>query len=240
MLLYSAGIAAGWQIASRLAHGEPVETKRAAADQVAARVKMVKEQIEARGVRHPGVLKAMRETPRHLFVPESQQQYAYADSPLAIGHGQTISQPYIVASMSELLDPRPGDRVLEIGTGSGYQAAVLSQLVKHVYTIEIVPELAREAAELLPKLGYTNVAVRCGNGWLGWPEEAPFNKIILTAAPPELPPVLIHQLKPGGRLVAPVGEEWQELVVVNKDAAGRLDRHTEYGVVFVPMVGKPK
>ena len=209
-------------------------------DPAAARNRMVREQIEARGVRHAGVLKAMRETPRHLFVPESQRGYAYMDCPLAIGHGQTISQPYIVGSMTELLDPQPGDRVLEIGTGSGYQAAILSQLARHVYSIEIVEPLAKAAGELLPRLGYHNVTVRCGNGWLGWPEQAPFERIILTAAPPEVPPTLIEQLRPGGRLVAPVGEEWQELVVIDKDAAGKIHRHDEYAVMFVPMVGQPK
>ena len=240
MWLCSAGIVAGWQVVSRLLRGEATGARFAVEDPAEARKRMVREQIEARGVRHAGVLKAMRETPRHLFVPEAQRHYAYLDCPLAIGHGQTISQPYIVGSMSELLDPKPNDRVLEIGTGSGYQAAVLSQLVKQVYSVEIVEPLANAARELLPRLGYHNVAVRCGNGWLGWPEQAPFDKIILTAAPPEVPPALIQQLKPGGRLVAPVGEEWQELIVVDKDAAGKTHSHNEYAVMFVPMVGKPK
>ncbi|MGD0579611.1 MAG: protein-L-isoaspartate(D-aspartate) O-methyltransferase [Bryobacteraceae bacterium] len=240
MLLYSAGVVAGWQFVSRLVRGEATGARLAVEDPVSARNKMVREQIEARGVRHVGVLRAMRETPRHLFVPESQRNHAYMDCPLAIGHGQTISQPYIVGSMSELLDPQPRDRVLEIGTGSGYQAAILSQLAQQVYSIEIVEPLAIAAAELLQRLGYRNVTVRCGNGWLGWPEQAPFDRIILTAAPPDVPPALIQQLRPGGRLVAPVGDEWQELVVIDKDASGKIHSRNEYPVMFVPMVGKPK
>ncbi|MGD0000121.1 MAG: protein-L-isoaspartate(D-aspartate) O-methyltransferase [Bryobacteraceae bacterium] len=236
MFLYSAGVVAGWQFVSRFARG----ARLAVEDPVAARDKMVREQIEARGVRHAGVLKAMRATPRHLFVPESERSNAYRDCPLSIGHGQTISQPYIVASMSELLDPQPGDRVLEIGTGSGYQAAILSQLARQVYSIEIVEGLAAAARELLPRLGYPNVTVRCGNGWLGWPEQAPFERIILTAAPPDVPPALIQQLRPGGRLVAPIGDEWQELVVIDKDPSGKIHSRNEYPVMFVPMVGKPK
>jgi len=201
---------------------------------------MVREQIERRGVRHAGVLKAMREVERHLFVPEALRRSAYEDHPLPIGHGQTISQPYIVAAMTEMLDPKPSDRVLEIGTGSGYQAAVLAKLVKHVYTIEVVEQLGRQAKELLAALGYRNVTVRIGDGYEGWPEEAPFDKILLTAAPPDVPPKLLEQLRPGGRLVAPVGTGWQELVVVDKDAKGGLRRRREFPVMFVPMVpGKP-
>jgi protein-L-isoaspartate(D-aspartate) O-methyltransferase len=203
-------------------------------------LKMLHDQIEARGIHHPGVLRAMRDTPRERFVPDSQREHAYDDGPLSIGYGQTISQPYIVASMTQLLDPRPGDRVLEIGTGSGYQSAILSQLVRQVYTVEIVEPLAKSARALLTQLGYRNITVRCSNGWLGWPELAPFDRIILTAAPPEIPPALIQQLRPGGRLVAPVGESWQELIVVDKDVFGKLHRRVEYPVAFVPMVGKPK
>ena len=203
-------------------------------------LKMLHDQLEPRGIHHPGVLRAMRDTPRDRFVPDSQREHAYDDGPLTIGYGQTISQPYIVASMTQLLDPRPGDRVLEIGTGSGYQSAILSQLVRQVYTVEILEPLAKSARALLTELGYRNITVRCSNGWLGWPELAPFDRIILTAAPPVLPPALIQQLRPGGRLVAPVGESWQELVVVDKDVFGKLHRHVEYSVAFVPMVGKPK
>ena len=201
---------------------------------------MLHDQIEARGIHHPGVLRAMRDTPRERFVPPSEREHAYDDGPLSIGYGQTISQPYIVASMTQLLDPKPGDRVLEIGTGSGYQAAILSPLVRQVYTVEIVEPLARSARELLTELGYKNITVRCTNGWMGWPELAPFDRIILTAAPPDLPPALIQQLRLGGRLVAPVGESWQELIVVDKDPMGTLHRRTEYPVAFVPMVSKPR
>ena len=202
----------------------------------ALREEMVRLQIERRGVRNPAVLRAMREVPRHLFVPEPMRRSAYEDHPLPIGHGQTISQPYIVAAMTEMLDPRPGHRVLEIGTGSGYQAAVLARLVSHVYTIEIVEPLGKQAQERLAALGYRNVTVRIGDGYEGWPEEAPFDRIILTAAPPEVPQKLIDQLRNGGRLVAPVGAGWQELVVIDKDAKGNVRRRTEFPVMFVPMV----
>jgi protein-L-isoaspartate(D-aspartate) O-methyltransferase len=204
------------------------------------RERMVQAHIEARGIRHKGVLDAMRNTPRHLFVPEALRFRAYDDTPLPIGHGQTISQPYIVASMTELLRPQPADRVLEIGTGSGYQAAILSPLVKHVYTMEIVEPLGAQAAQLLRALGYKNVTVRIGDGYEGWPEEAPFDKIIITAAPPEMPEALIRQLKNGGRLVAPIGREWQELIVLDKDENGRVTQRREYPVMFVPMVPRRK
>jgi protein-L-isoaspartate(D-aspartate) O-methyltransferase len=204
----------------------------------AQREEMVREQIEARGVRNPEVLRVMRETPRHLFVPDPMRPQAYMDGPLPIGSGQTISQPYIVAVMTELLQPDKTQKVLEIGTGSGYQAAVLSPLVKHLYTIEIVPELAGRSAELLKKLGYGNVTVRLGDGYLGWPEEAPFDRIILTAAPGEVPKSLLDQLKPGGRLVAPVGGTilGQELVVVEKGLDGKTRERSIFPVRFVPMV----
>jgi protein-L-isoaspartate(D-aspartate) O-methyltransferase len=204
----------------------------------AKRERMIHEQIELRSVRNPKVLQAMRSTPRHLFVPEPLRSQAYEDYPLPIGHGQTISQPYIVALMTELLDPQPGQKVLEVGTGSGYQAAVLSPLVGQVLSIEIIPELAKSSAELLKKLGYKNVVVREGDGYLGWPEEAPFDRIILTAAPPNIPEALIRQLKAGGKLVAPVGESpfGQELVVVDKTADGKLRRRSIIPVRFVPMV----
>jgi protein-L-isoaspartate(D-aspartate) O-methyltransferase len=199
---------------------------------------MVSEQIEARGVRDPAVLKAMRATPRHLFVPEPLRSQAYVDSPLPIGLGQTISQPYIVAVMTELLRPDKAAKVLEIGTGSGYQAAVLSPLVKHLYTIEIVPDLAKRSAELLKQLGYANITVRQGDGHQGWPEEAPFDRIILTAAPGEIPKALVAQLKPGGVLVAPVGGTilGQDLVVLEKAADGKIRERSVFPVRFVPMV----
>lgn len=212
---------------------------RAAPDPFEAkRREMVTGQIAGRGVRDQRVLSAMRKVPRHAFVPEAVRRYAYEDQPLPIGHRQTISQPYIVAIMTELLAAGKGDTVLEIGTGSGYQAAVLAELVRHVYTIEIVPELAKSASAALGQLGYQNVTVRQGDGYKGWPEKAPFDRIILTAAPPEIPQALIDQLRPGGKLVAPVGgSSWsQELVVLNKDASGKLARKTIFPVVFVPMV----
>jgi len=205
-------------------------------DWTALREQMVRLQIERRGVRNAAVLRAMREVERHLFVPESLRRSAYKDHPLPIGHGQTISQPYIVAAMTEMLDPRPPDKVLEIGTGSGYQAAVLAKLVRRVYTIEVVEPLGRQAQALLERLGFRNVTVRIGDGYEGWPEEAPFDRIMLTAAPPDVPQKLVDQLKPGGRLVAPVGTGWQELVVIDKDLNGRIRRRTEFPVMFVPMV----
>lgn len=207
-----------------------------AQDSTVARERMVREQIAARGVKDQRVLTAMRATPRHLFVPKALERRAYEDTPLPIGYGQTISQPYIVASMSEMLGVGPGDRVLEIGTGSGYQAAVLAQLAKEVMSIEIVPELGRQSERLFEQLGYTNIQVRIGDGYKGWPEKAPFDRIILTASPPEIPQSLIDQLKNGGRLVAPEGQAWQELVVIDKDMTGKTKRRTAYAVQFVPMV----
>lgn len=207
-----------------------------AQDWAALREHMVKTQIERRDVRDPAVLKAMRATPRHLFVPENVRSSAYEDRPLPIGHGQTISQPYIVGSMSDLLHIQPTHKVLEIGTGCGYQAAILSQLAKQVFSIEIVDALAKQSARTLRELGYQNVTVRSGDGYLGWPEEAPFDRIILTAAPPEMVQTLVNQLKNGGRLIAPIGIESQVLVIVDKDAQGRTQQRTRYGVAFVPMV----
>ncbi|MEB2361710.1 MAG: protein-L-isoaspartate(D-aspartate) O-methyltransferase [Bryobacteraceae bacterium] len=203
-----------------------------------SRERMVKHQIQARGVRDAQVLKAMRDTPRHLFVPEKLRSHAYEDTPLPIGFGQTISQPYIVAAMTELLDVEPGHRVLEIGTGSGYQAAVLSPLVREVFSMEIVEDLAKSAALTLRQTGCSNVSVRYGDGYKGWPEKAPFDRIILTAAPPEIPQALFDQLVPGGKLVAPVGSSPlnQELVVVDKGRDGKLKRRTVFPVRFVPMV----
>jgi len=204
----------------------------------AERARMVREQIESRDAHNPAVLRALRSVPRHLFMPEEVRDLAYQDHPVPIGHGQTISQPYIVAIMTQLLEPAKEHKVLEIGTGSGYQAAVLDGLVKHVYTIEIVPELARSASATLVKLGYRNVTVRHGDGYQGWPEQAPFDRIIVTAAPPELPQALLDQLKPGGKLVAPVGSTvWgQDLVVVEKNAQGKISRRSVFPVMFVPMV----
>jgi protein-L-isoaspartate(D-aspartate) O-methyltransferase len=207
------------------------------ADPYAAdRERMVREQIESRGIGGAELLRVLRATPRHLFVPVANRPMAYDDHPVPIGYAATISQLYIVALMTDLLAPRKTDRVLEIGTGSGYQAAILSQLAQQVYTIEIVPELAKSAQGILSDLGYRNVTVRQGDGYKGWPEQAPFDGIMLTAAPPEVPQALIGQLANGGRLVAPVGLGWdQELVLIEKDANGRLQRRSAGGVVFVPM-----
>lgn len=217
-----------------------VATCASAQDWDALRESMVRDQMERRGIRTPAVLKALRETPRHLFVPEALRRSAYNDHPLPIGHGQTISQPYIVASMTDLLGVRPTDKVLEIGTGSGYQTAILGRLAWRVYSMEIVEPLAKEAAARLKGMGFDTVEVRSGDGYQGWPQQAPFDRIIVTAAPPELPPALLAQLKNGGRLVAPVGREWQELVVVDKDRDGTIRQRVEYPVMFVPMVPKGK
>jgi protein-L-isoaspartate(D-aspartate) O-methyltransferase len=198
---------------------------------------MVVEQIEARGVRDPLTLRAMQDVPRHLFVPPAQADEAYQDHPLPIGHEQTISQPYIVAFMTEALGLRGGETVLEVGTGSGYQAAVLARIAARVYSIEIVGPLAAEAKERLAGLGYSNVEVRAGDGYLGWPEAAPFDGIMVTAAAPRIPEPLKEQLKDGGRLVIPVGDELQELVIVTRRGAAYEERRV-LPVRFVPMTGK--
>jgi protein-L-isoaspartate(D-aspartate) O-methyltransferase len=197
---------------------------------------MVQEQIEARGVRDARTLEAMRAVPRHAFVPEDQREYAYEDRPLPIEAEQTISQPYIVALMTELADVQPGERVLEVGTGSGYQAAVLAQLGAEVYSIEIVEELARTARARLAAAGY-RVEVRHGDGYAGWPEHAPFDAIVVTAAPPRIPPPLEAQLREGGKLVVPVGDQFQELMVVERTATG-FERRSHLPVRFVPMTGR--
>ena len=199
---------------------------------------MVKTQIESRGIKDEDVLSVMRDVPRHLFIDESLWPKAYSDGPLPIGHGQTISQPYIVAFMTELLRPDTHHMILEIGTGSGYQAAVLAKLVHHVYTIEIVPELGRNAKATLKRLGYDNISVRVGDGYKGWPEEEPFDRIIVTAAPEKVPEALVEQLKPGGRMVLPVGPRWwgQDLLVIEKDERGKVVRKNTIPVRFVPMV----
>ena len=188
-------------------------------------------------VRDERVLQAMGKVPRHEFVAASAQAESYGDHPISIGHGQTISQPYIVAFMTELLAPRAGHKVLEVGTGSGYQAAVLAELVAQVYTIEIVPPLAQQARETLAGLGYDNVTVRTGDGYVGWPEEAPFDRILVTAAPDHVPQPLLDQLRPGGRLVLPVGPVWhtQQLTLITKQQGGRLEQTEVMAVGFVPL-----
>ncbi|HYO80114.1 MAG TPA: protein-L-isoaspartate(D-aspartate) O-methyltransferase [Bryobacteraceae bacterium] len=205
------------------------------------RERLVRDSMEARGIRSQAVLRAMRDTPRHEFMPAEVRKFAYEDRPVPIGHEQTISQPSLVAFMTETLDVTKQHRVLEIGTGSGYQAAVLGAVAGEVYSIEIVPELARSSTELLKRLGHKNVFTRLGNGYLGWPEKAPFDRIILTAAPPELPQALVDQLKPGGKLLAPVGKSplEQELLLVEKSNNGKITKRSVLPVRFVPMVQQP-
>lgn len=201
------------------------------------RLSMVKDQIKLRGVDDEATLRAMEAVPRHLFVPEGQREYAYNDYPLPIGFGQTISQPYIVAAMTELLRLERGDKVLEVGTGSGYQAAVLAELVGEVYSIEILKPLGENAAELLERLGYDNVTVRVGDGYLGWPERAPFDAIIVTCAPEDVPEPLVEQLAEGGRMCIPVGEDGaQNLYLLTKQADGTLKTESVFPVRFVPLV----
>ncbi|HIE10639.1 MAG TPA: protein-L-isoaspartate(D-aspartate) O-methyltransferase [Kiritimatiellae bacterium] len=202
------------------------------------RMDMVRTQIEARGVKHPAVLRAMRTVPRHEFVSTRLRDEAYEDHPLPIGYGQTISQPYIVAVMTELLDPSPEDVVLEVGTGSGYQAAVLAQVVRQVYSLEIIEGLAAAARERLARLGYHNLEVKHGDGYYGWPEHAPYDGIIVTAAASHIPPPLLQQLKPGGRMVIPVGPPMlvQSLVVVRKESDGTIRQQEIMSVRFVPLV----
>jgi protein-L-isoaspartate(D-aspartate) O-methyltransferase len=215
----------------------PMAARAQQEDFAAERHRMVEEQIRRRGIDRPEVLAAMDTVPRHLFVPESVRDQAYEDHPLPIGEGQTISQPYVVAVMTSLLDLDGDDKVLEIGTGSGYQAAVLSRLAKAVYTIEIRAPLGRRAAETLKRLGYDNVHVRIGDGYKGWPEAAPFDGIVVTAAPDRIPPPLIEQLKVGGHMVIPVGNFFQDLMVLTKTDKG-LERRTVIPVRFVPMTGE--
>ena len=196
-------------------------------------------QYTGRAALAPRVLDAFAEVPRHAFLPDTLRAAAYINRPLPIGHGQTISQPYIVALMTDLLDPKADDIVLEIGTGSGYQAAVLAKLVKQVYSLEIVAALAEQASERLRRLGYGNIEVRQGDGHAGWPEHAPFDAIIVTAAAPDIPPVLIEQLKPGGRLLIPVGSRYsgQDLLLIEKDRHGRVSQKSVLPVIFVPLTG---
>ncbi len=197
---------------------------------------MIENQIKARGISDDNVLKAIKNTPRHLFVPDEYRDRAYVDGPLPIGRGQTISQPYIVALMSSKLDLTGTEKVLEIGTGSGYQAAILSQLAKEVYSIEIVKSLAEESKELLKDLGYNNVEVKYGDGYKGWPEKGKFDRIIVTAAPEKIPETLIEQLKPGGKMVLPVGKYHQLLKLIEKSESGKIKEKNITGVRFVPMV----
>jgi protein-L-isoaspartate(D-aspartate) O-methyltransferase len=206
-------------------------------DPAAERRRMVDRQLRGRDIKDPRLLAAMEKVPRHLFVPENVRHEAYGDHPVPIGHGQTISQPYIVAFMTEALDVTRDHRVLEIGTGSGYQAAILGELGGEVYTMEIVEPLARSARETLARLGYENVHVRAGNGYEGWPEHAPYDRIMVTAAPEEVPAALIEQLKVGGLMAIPVGSVFQELRILRRTPGGTETLKT-LPVRFVPMTGK--
>lgn len=207
----------------------------------AQRNRMVEKQLELREVSHPATLAAMRKVPRHLFVPGVFRREAYADHPLPIGHDQTISQPYIVACMTEQITPTRETRVLEIGTGSGYQAAVLAEICAEVFTVEIIPELAHQAATVLQQLGYKNIHTRTGDGWKGWPEAAPFDAIIVTCAAETIPPPLLDQLKEGGKMIIPLGPEGgvQDLVLVTKQG-GKIHTRPLIPVRFVPFVRERK
>jgi len=196
---------------------------------------MVNSQIVSRGVTDSRVIEVIKNIPRHLFVPKEIERFAYSDGPLPIGHGQTISQPYIVALMTELLQLKGKEKVLEIGTGSGYQAAIISKLAKECYTVEIVEALAKKAKETLAELGYRNIYVRADDGYKGWKEHAPFDAIIITAAPEEVPEELIKQLKVGGRMVLPVGTDYQELVLIKK-LKDKIEKEVIIPVRFVPMI----
>ena len=240
----------GWLVCSEPNRGEPNEKgplrsegRHWAFDQrIEEREEMVAQQIQARDINDPNVLLAMLIVPRHFFVLAWEQQYAYVDTPLPIGYGQTISQPYIVGFMTEALKLSPGSKVLEIGTGSGYQAAVCAEIAKEVYTIEIIEGLAKSAESRLKELGYKNVQVKCGDGYFGWKEKGPFDAIIGTAAAEKLPPPLLEQLKPGGRMILPYETEagFQYLVLVTKDEKGRIHKENVLPVRFVPMTGKVK
>ncbi len=215
----------------------PGQVVAAQPDFVELRNRMVAEEIEAAGVSHPAVLKSMRKTPRHEFVLGGFRDQAYYDAALPIGEKQTISPPFVVAYMTQELDPEPTDKVLEIGTGSGYQAAVLSPLVSEVYTIEIVERLGRRAERTLRRLGYENVHVRTGDGYLGWPEAAPFDKIIVTCSPEAVPQPLVDQLKPGGQMVIPVGERYQQNLFRMTKRGEKLEQEALRATLFVPMTG---
>jgi protein-L-isoaspartate(D-aspartate) O-methyltransferase len=227
------------EVAAQREPNQPRHRHPAFQERVSERRQMVLRQIELRGVEDPNVLQALRVVPRHAFVPATQRAYAYEDRPLYIGYGQTISQPYIVAFMTEALRLDPNSTVLEIGTGSGYQAAVCAEIAREVYTIEIVEPLAASAAEVLTQLRYTNVHVKTGDGYFGWPQEGPFDAIIGTAAAGAIPPPLIEQLKKGGRMILPVEDSFglQRLILLTKDEQGQLHQKDVLPVRFVPMTG---
>jgi protein-L-isoaspartate(D-aspartate) O-methyltransferase len=231
---------AGWLGLTGRAPAAPALVTAGSDPFAGARQQMVISQLlsPGRGITNARVLAAMGKVPRHEFVPERLRAQAYDDNPLPIGHGQTISQPFIVAFMTEQLRPKPTDRILEIGTGSGYQAAVLAELVAKVYTIEIVQELATRAAADLKRLGYTNVQVRAGDGYKGWPEAAPFDAVMVTCAPERVPQPLVEQLKDGGRVIIPVGPRWNQELVLLRKRGGKLEQRSVLPVSFVPMTGE--
>jgi protein-L-isoaspartate(D-aspartate) O-methyltransferase len=227
-------------LALTLMHRLPAVLAAAADSYAAAREEMVARQLKGRDIADPRVLAAMAKVPRHLFVPERLASHAYGDHPLPIGCGQTISQPYIAALMSQWAEVKPGDRVLEVGTGSGYQAAVLAELTDQVFTIELLPELARQAAGRLAALGYNRIQVTCGDGYQGWPQQAPFAAILVTAAAPRVPEALAAQLAEGGRLVIPLGApETGQILVRLRKVQGKLQEEAALPVRFVPLV-QPK
>jgi protein-L-isoaspartate(D-aspartate) O-methyltransferase len=238
-LKLAAVLALGGTLACETASSNGIAAQTPEEDRYATkRETMVTTQIERRGINDARVLEAMRRVPRHAFVPDAMKPSAYADRPLPIGHGVTISQPYIVALMTQLADVDAGDRVLDVGTGSGYQAAVLGELGAEVYGIEIIEPLAERAAAVLDELGYEKVTVRAGDGYAGWPERAPFDAVILAAAPVHVPAPLEQQLKVGGRLVLPVGEQFdQTLLVITRTEAG-FEEQEVLPVAFVPMTGR--
>jgi protein-L-isoaspartate(D-aspartate) O-methyltransferase len=231
-------LGAGLALALAAAAGSPGCAQSAADRWRTARERLVAEQLAPQGIDDPATLAAMRAVPREEFVPAEQRPYAYDDTPLPIGQGQTISQPLVVAVMTQLIGPRPGMRVLEVGTGSGYQAAVLAETGARVWTVEIFAGLAREARQRLARLGYRGVTVRHGDGYAGWPAEAPFDAIVVSAGADSIPPPLLDQLAPGGRLVMPVGDPAvdQTLVLVEKDSAGRIASRRVLPVRFVPLL----
>ena len=228
----------GLMLLACITHSTELTSSQRSEEQFAAQRRKLVEDLKSQGVKSTPVLDALLKVPRHKFVPASHRHRAYENRALPIAHDQTISQPYIVGYMTEAADIAPADRVLEIGTGSGYQAAVLAELAKEVYSIEIVPPLAEGARKLLGELGYKNVQVQTGNGYLGWPDRAPFDAIIVTAAPDEVPQALVDQLAMGGTMVVPVGSGYQQMTIITRSESGVVERRT-IPVAFVPMVGKP-
>ncbi len=237
-LLFCSALFLSWPGSTKPQVPQLLAAENAADGSIEKRRRMVEDQIRSRGITDSSVLEAMGKVPRHRFVPESVKHLAYADGPLPIGSGQTISQPLIVAYMTEAAAVSKEKKVLEIGTGSGYQAAVLAELAREVYTIEIIPELAEKARRVLSELGYQNIFVKTGNGYLGWPEHGPFDAIIVTAAPEEIPKTLVDQLAINGKMVIPVGILYQEMIILTKTRDGVSQKST-LPVRFVPMTGKP-